>query len=53
MAKLRTRPRGEQGAGEVRELEITAVGAQGDGLAGRVFAPLTLPGERVTARVTR
>ncbi len=52
MAKLRTRLRGEQDAGEVRELEITAVGAQGDGLAGRVFAPLTLPAERVTARVS-
>ncbi len=31
---------------------IEAVGAQGDGLApGPVFAPLTLPGERVTVRL--
>lgn len=33
------------------ELTIEAVGAQGDGIAGRLFAPLTLPGERVRARV--
>jgi 23S rRNA (uracil1939-C5)-methyltransferase len=32
------------------ELTIDAVGAQGDGIAGRVFVPLTLPGERVCAR---
>ena len=51
MAKLRTRPRDDQVVGEVRELDITAMGAQGDGLAGHIFAPLTLPGERVTARV--
>ncbi|MDB5479644.1 MAG: (Uracil-5)-methyltransferase, partial [Caulobacteraceae bacterium] len=33
------------------ELTIGGVGAQGDGIAGKVFAPLTLPGERVLARV--
>ncbi len=33
------------------ELVIQSVGAQGDGVAGRVFAPLTLAGERVSARV--
>ena len=36
-----------------RELLIETVGAQGDGLvAGPIYAPLTLPGERVTARVS-
>jgi 23S rRNA (uracil1939-C5)-methyltransferase len=35
-----------------QELEIEAIGAQGDGLtAGGIFAPLTLPGERVRALV--
>jgi 23S rRNA (uracil1939-C5)-methyltransferase len=39
-------------AGDLRELTIDRVGAQGDGMApGPVFAPLTLPGERVRARV--
>jgi 23S rRNA (uracil1939-C5)-methyltransferase len=37
------------------ELEIAAVGAQGDGLSHQgsaaIFTPLTLPGERVRARV--
>lgn len=34
------------------ELEIERIGAQGDGLAaGPIFVPLTLPGERVLARV--
>lgn len=34
------------------ELQIERVGAQGDGIApGPVFAPLTLPGERVRAKV--
>ena len=34
------------------ELEIERIGAQGDGIAdGRLFVPLTLPGERVSARV--
>jgi len=38
--------------GEPVELIIDAIGAQGDGLAaGGVFAPLTLPGERVRARL--
>lgn len=38
-----------------RELEVGAVGARGDGLAAgesRLFAPFTLPGERVRARIT-
>jgi 23S rRNA (uracil1939-C5)-methyltransferase len=39
-------------AGEVRELTIERIGAQGDGVAaGPVYAPLTLPGERVRAEV--
>ena len=39
-------------AGEVRELDIERVGAQGDGVAaGPVFVSLALPGERVRARV--
>ncbi len=33
------------------ELVIETIGAQGDGISGRYFAPLTLPGERVLARV--
>ena len=38
---------------QVRDLEITAVGGQGDGLAaGPVFVPLTLPGEQVRASVS-
>jgi 23S rRNA (uracil1939-C5)-methyltransferase len=36
---------------EPAELTIETVGAQGDGIAGKVFAPLTLPGERVLARI--
>ena len=36
---------------EPAELTIETVGAQGDGIAGKLFAPLTLPGERVRARV--
>ena len=37
----------------LRELQIEAMGAQGDGLAaGPVFVPLSLPGETVTARVS-
>ena len=37
---------------ELRELEILRVGAQGDGVAeGPVYAPFTLPGERVLAKV--
>ena len=41
----------------MRELTIDAVGAQGDGLSrnaegkGAAFVPLTLPGERVLARM--
>jgi 23S rRNA (uracil1939-C5)-methyltransferase len=34
-----------------RTLEITGVGAQGDGLAQGAFVPFTLPGERVEATV--
>jgi 23S rRNA (uracil1939-C5)-methyltransferase len=33
------------------DLTIEGIGAQGDGLAGGLFAPLTLPGERVRVRV--
>ena len=36
--------------GDPVELVIEAIGAQGDGVSGRFFAPLTLPGERVRAR---
>ena len=37
---------------ELRELEILRVGTQGDGVAeGPVYAPFTLPGEQVRARV--
>ena len=37
---------------ELRELKILRVGAQGDGVAeGPVYAPFTLPGERVRAKV--
>jgi 23S rRNA (uracil1939-C5)-methyltransferase len=32
------------------ELIIDSVGAQGDGIAGGLFVPLTLPGERILAR---
>lgn len=40
-------------AAAARELTIESVGAQGDGLApGAIFVPLTLPGERVLARVS-
>jgi len=39
-------------AGAPVELEIGRIGAQGDGVAdGGVFVPLTLPGERVRARI--
>ncbi|HUO12444.1 MAG TPA: RNA methyltransferase, partial [Caulobacteraceae bacterium] len=38
--------------GDVQELLVERIGAHGDGIAvGPVFAPLTLPGERVRARV--
>ena len=37
----------------ITELSIRSVGGQGDGLAdGPIFVPFTLPGERVTARVS-
>ncbi|HRO04883.1 MAG TPA: hypothetical protein PLS69_14885, partial [Terricaulis sp.] len=38
-----------------RELAIAAIGARGDGVTAdesRLFAPFTLPGERVRARLT-
>jgi len=41
---------GPRAPSEVVELTIDAVGAQGDGVAGKLFVPLTLPGERVRAR---
>ncbi len=42
-------PEGDFG---MRELKIDAVGGQGDGVAaGPAFVPLTLPGERITARM--
>jgi 23S rRNA (uracil1939-C5)-methyltransferase len=38
---------------ELQDLGVERVGAQGDGVAdGGVFVPLTLPGERVEARVS-
>ncbi len=37
-------------AGDTLELTIEAIGARGDGLAGGLFAPMTLPGERVLVR---
>lgn len=40
-----------------RELEITRLGGQGDGIAetpdGQVFVPFTLPGDRITAAVEK
>ncbi|MCR6644136.1 MAG: RNA methyltransferase [Terricaulis sp.] len=52
--RLPQRPKMAAEAPVERELAITAVGARGDGLAeadGRLFAPFTLAGERVRARV--
>ncbi|HEY2179763.1 MAG TPA: RNA methyltransferase [Caulobacteraceae bacterium] len=46
----RTAPSGGFAA-ETWELVIEAVGARGDGVTGGLFAPLTLAGERVRARV--
>ena len=34
------------------EIDIDSIGGQGDGLSGRLFVPLTLPGERVSARMS-
>ncbi len=45
------RPRLEMAEIDPVELDIETIGAQGDGVSGRYFAPLTLPGERVLARV--
>ncbi len=39
-----------QSGGAVTETVIETMGAQGDGVAGSLFAPLTLPGERVRLR---
>jgi 23S rRNA (uracil1939-C5)-methyltransferase len=39
-------------SGNLRELVVQSIGAQGDGVAGGVFTALTLPGERVMAAVT-
>jgi 23S rRNA (uracil1939-C5)-methyltransferase len=44
-------PAGQQTHDADVELTIETLGAQGDGIAGGVFAPLTLPGERVLARL--
>lgn len=56
--KIRTRPVRRPSIAPAepveRELDVTAVGARGDGLAedeGRIFAPFTLPGERIRARI--
>jgi 23S rRNA (uracil1939-C5)-methyltransferase len=47
-----TADKGSSMAAGPRELEIDRIGAHGDGIAdGPVFVPLTLPGERVLARV--
>jgi len=40
-----------QSGGAITETVIETMGAQGDGVAGSLFAPLTLPGERVRLRV--
>ncbi len=41
--------------GDFIELEVTAIGARGDGIAAgdeaRVFLPFTVPGDRVRARL--
>ncbi len=42
-AAARTNPSG----GALAETVIETMGAQGDGVAGSIFAPLTLPGEKV------
>jgi len=64
MAKMSMANRGpgqcEAGPGEAAVLTIAAMGAQGEGVGARedapgtgpVFAPLTLPGERVAARLS-
>jgi 23S rRNA (uracil1939-C5)-methyltransferase len=36
---------------QTRDIEITRIGAQGDGIGDGVFVPLTLPGERATVRI--
>ncbi|MEO8925551.1 MAG: RNA methyltransferase [Caulobacteraceae bacterium] len=42
---------GASNQGEPAILTIEAMGAQGDGVAGSLFAAVTLPGERVLARI--
>ena len=46
-------PRPRPAAPEVRDLDIVSVGARGDGLAepGPIYAPFTLPGERIRAKI--
>lgn len=46
-------PRPRPAAPEVRDLDIVSVGARGDGLAepGPIYAPYTLPGERIRAKI--
>lgn len=36
---------------QTRDIEITRIGAQGDGIGDGVFTPLTLPGERARVRI--
>ena len=54
MARTRLRP-GARNDGAAVELDIDAIGAQGDGLAAhagaRLFVPYTAPGDRVRARL--
>jgi len=54
-ARYRPRARSSHREGALVELTIEALGARGDGLAShdgtRVFVPLTLPAERVRARL--
>src|SRR5579883_1867609 len=54
MARTRHKP-APPDDGAVVELDIDAIGAQGDGLAahegGRLFVPYTVPGDRVRAQL--
>lgn len=40
-----------ESAAELRELVIETLGSRGDGMADGLFAPLTLPGERILAKM--
>jgi len=51
VTNTKVRPVRDHGPATLQDLTIEAIGAQGDGLAGALFAPLALPGERVRARV--